>query len=167
MNSSSNSETLNEVHITKLLTSSMIVNLLEMYPNLEKITCPKSLYDRIPKKYLDALKNLDIVVEIKYTWGRKSKYDDEIGQDIVERLAHGQSASSIADDLNISVKTVYYLKDKYSKGNMKLKRGIKTKYDDSTIKKIKQYYNNGIAIREIADAENIPLRTVYFISKGY
>ena len=61
------------IHITKALTSAMIVDLIEEYPNLAEITCSPSVYNRTSSTYIDALSQLDINVRKKYNWGAKSK----------------------------------------------------------------------------------------------
>ena len=66
-------EELTTIHITKALYSSMIVELIDKYPNLEEITCSPSVYKITSKTYIDALSQLDIEVRQKYNWGAKSK----------------------------------------------------------------------------------------------
>lgn len=61
------------IHITKALTSSMIVELIEEHEDLEVITCSPSVYERTSSTYIDALAQLDIDVVKKYNWGAKSK----------------------------------------------------------------------------------------------
>ena len=51
-------EDVTSVHITKGLTSSTILDLIEEYPNLEEITCCPSIFNRISKNYIDALNKL-------------------------------------------------------------------------------------------------------------
>ena len=59
-------ESVRTIHITKALSSSMIMDLIDEYPNLEEITCAPSVYKRTSNKYIDALKHLKIDVNIKY-----------------------------------------------------------------------------------------------------
>ena len=66
-------ESIREVHTTKALSSSAIVELIDKYPDLEVITCSPSVYERTPKNYIEALEKLDIRVEKKYEWGAKSQ----------------------------------------------------------------------------------------------
>ena len=54
-------ENVTKIHITEALSSFRIINLLENYPNLEKITCPPSVYNRTSDNYIDALKQLEIL----------------------------------------------------------------------------------------------------------
>jgi len=58
-----------EVHISTSLGSKKIMELIDKYPNLKIVTCPKSIYNRISKKYLEVLEKLGITVKIKYNWG--------------------------------------------------------------------------------------------------
>jgi len=64
------------IHITKPLSSVMIMDLMDKYSNLEEITCSPSVYNRISKTYIDALSQLDIEVKKKYEWGAKSRSNE-------------------------------------------------------------------------------------------
>ena len=57
------------VHVKQNLSSSKIMDLMNQYPNLKTITCPKSVFNRTPKVYIDALETLDINLKIEYKWG--------------------------------------------------------------------------------------------------
>lgn len=150
-----------EVHISEQLTSSRIIRLMNTYPSLKKITCPPSLYNRISPKYLDALSKLNIAVEIKYNYGQKTKYsEDEINQ-VVDLLKNGKSPKEVSQELGISLKKVHYLKSRYPE-YFKL-NNYKKKYDDETREKIRQMREKGFKPKEIAEKENIPLRSIYYI----
>ena len=41
-----------EVHISTQLTSRKLIELMDTYPSLKRITCPKSIYNRISPTYL-------------------------------------------------------------------------------------------------------------------
>jgi hypothetical protein len=148
-----------EIHVEKLLSFNRIMELLDRYPDLEKITCPPSLYARISPKYLQALNELGVVVEPLKKKGRPQKYNEEDVYKIKKMLKDGKTPREIARNLDISLKTVYYLKD------FQLKRGRKSKYDDETIKKVKKLYNNGLSAKEISKDMKIPLRSVYSLLK--
>ena len=68
-------EDVTTIHITKALSSAIIVDLMENYPNLEVITCSPSVYKRTSNTYIEALSQLDIEVRKKYNWGAKSQTD--------------------------------------------------------------------------------------------
>ena len=70
-------EDLTTIHITEALSSSLIMDLMDEYPNLREITCAPSVYERTPKNYIDALEQLDIEVNKKYNWGAKSQTNGE------------------------------------------------------------------------------------------
>lgn len=148
-------EDVTTIHITKALSSFMIMNLLEEYPNLEKITCSPSVYDRTSKNYITALNQLDIEVVKEYHWGARKKqcdYEDEL----LQLASEGYKASEIADILDISVNRVYYLLRRN-----KTKLGTNTKkHDYEEIKSLKQ---SGLKPKEISEKLNIPLRSVYYI----
>jgi len=148
----------NEVYVSEQLSSRKIMELLDKYPDLEKIRCPQSLYLRISKKYLEALSELGIEVEPVTKIGRPKKYTEE-SEDVQKLLDEGKSPKEISEILKISLKTVYYLK------NSKLKRGRKSKYPPETEDQVKKLYHDGVPTREISQNLEIPLRTVYYFLK--
>lgn len=149
-----------QVHITTPLSSKKIIELMDSYPSLKKITCPKSLYDRISSKYLTALEELGVSVEVNYNWG-KSKYSEEDINEVVDLLKEDKSPKEVANLLNIPLTKVYYLKNKAS-DYFKL-NNHKKKYDGETRENIKIMHQNGKKPKEIAEIKNIPLRSVYYI----
>ena len=148
-------EKVTTIHITKALSSSMIVELIDKYPNLEEITCSPSVYKRTSKTYIDALSQLDIEVNQKYEWGAKSKSNDI--EFYIQKLSNeGLTARQISQKLDISLNRVYYLL-----------RKSKTKFDNRKRKydyaEIKQLKNEGLSAKEISEKLDIPLRSVYYI----
>ncbi len=71
----------------------------------------------------------------------------------------GKSPKEISEELQIPLKTVYYLKD------TKLKRGRKPKYSKETEDEVKKLYSNGYSAKDISEKLKIPLRTVYCLLK--
>lgn len=148
-------EDITTVHITKALSSSMIVDLLEKYPNLSEITCSPSVYERTSKTYIDALRQLDIEVVRKYNWGAKSRNDGAEFE--VRQLSNqGMKPKQIADKLNINLNRVYYLLRKSGTDFDNRKR----KHDYGEIKNLK---GQGLSAKEISQKLDIPLRSVYYI----
>lgn len=148
-------EEVTTIHITKALSSSMIVELIDEYPNLEEITCPPSVYRRTSKTYIDALKQLDIDVRTKYNWGAKSRSNGI--EFYVSKLSdEGMSARQISQKLDIPLNRVYYLLRK-GKANF---NNRKRKHNHSEIKRLK---GDGLSAKEISQQLNIPLRSVYYI----
>ncbi|WP_406532786.1 hypothetical protein [Methanobrevibacter sp.] len=145
------------IHVTKVLSSVLIMDLMDEYPNLREITCAPSIYKRTSKNYIEALKELDIEVKKKYNWGAKSKSDGE--EDIVLGLAKkGYKAREIAEKLDMKLNRVYYLLRK-NKDNVKFDN-YKRKYNHGEVKSL---YEDGLKPREIAEKLDMPLRTVYYI----
>lgn len=144
------------IHITKALSSSMIVDLLDEYPNLEEITCPPSVYKRTSKTYIDALKTLKIEVRVKYNWGAESKSNNL--EFYVAKLykEEGLTVKQISQRIDISSNRAYYL---LRKSKTKIKRR-KHKYDYSEIKQLKE---DGFSAKEISERLDMPLRSVYHI----
>jgi len=147
------------IYVNKPLSARTIVNLLNKYPTLKKIKCPKSFYLRTSKKYLDALSELDIAVEPTIKRGRPRKYLDLDIKNVNKMLKDGASPSEISDALQIPLKSVYYIND------VKLKRGRKPKYSEETEEKVKKMYKNGVSANKISERLNMPLRTVYYLLK--
>lgn len=152
-----------EIHISTALSSKKIMELIDEYPNLKIVTCPKSIYDRISKKYLEALSELGITVKIKYNWGKPARYSEKDRINVINLIKEGLLPQDIAKKLNIPVQTVYYLKNKNKDEQIKLKRGKKRKYSYETRKRVKKLANDGVPIKKISKSENIPLRTIYDI----
>lgn len=145
------------VHVTEVLSSVRIMDLMDEYPNLREITCAPSVFERTSKNYIDALEQLDIEVKKKYEWGAKSRSNGE--EDVVLDLAKkGYSAREIAEELGIKLNRVYYLLRK-NKENVKFDN-YKRKYDYSEVKSLSE---NGLEASEISKKLDIPLRTVYYI----
>ena len=136
------------------------MDLLDKHPNLKKIQCPLSLYQRTSKKYLDALRQLGIQVEAVEKKGRPPKYKEEDTKKVQEMIKKGFSPKDISEKLEIPVKSVYYLKES------KLKPGRKSKYSEKTRKQVKKMFNEGYNVKKISEKLNIPARTVYYILRG-
>lgn len=149
-----------KVHVTKPLSSKLIIEILDENPDLEEINCPLSLYERTSEIYLDALSELGVSINIIESRGRPKKYDDDLKSEIDEMLNSGLSVKTIASKLNINPKTVYYLKKD------KLKQGPKSKYSEKTKEEIFDMRNEGIPVKKISKKMNIPIRTIYYILKN-
>ncbi len=148
-------EDITTIHITKALSSSMIVELIEEYPNLSLITCSPSVYNRTSKTYIDALQQLDIEVSKKYNWGAKSQTGG-IEFEVLTLSDEGLKPKEIAEKMDMTLNRVYYLLRK-SKANFDNR---KRKYDHTEVKNLKY---EGFSAKEISDKLDIPLRSVYYI----
>ncbi|MDR3290888.1 MAG: helix-turn-helix domain-containing protein [Methanobrevibacter sp.] len=166
-NQRNDNSSIKEIHIRKPLSSKLIVELLDTYPNLKRITCPISLYNRISKKYIDVLNEIGVHIKIKYNYNHPKKYGDDIGLKVVDLIHEGKTPLEVGNILDLPIKKVYYLRAKFSNPKNKLKTGKKTKYSEEQINSIKIQKEDGIPIKKIAEIENIPLRTVYYIIKNY
>ena len=148
-------EEVTTIHITKALSSSMIVDLIDEYPNLEEITCSPSVYERTSGKYIEALKQLDITVKKQYNWGAESK-SNGIEFYVAKLSKEGLTAKQISQKLEISLNRVYYLLKK-SKADFDNR---KRKNDHHEVRKLKE---EGLTAKEISQMLDIPLRSVYYI----
>lgn len=148
-------EELTTIHITKALTSSMIVELIEEYPNLEVITCSPSVYNRTSNTYIDALSQLDIEVKKKYNWGAKSK-SNGAEFEVLKLSDEGLKPREIAEKLDITINRVYYLLKK-SQANFDNR---KRKHSHSEVKAL---HDDGLSAKDISQKLDIPIRSVYYI----
>ena len=148
-------EDITTIHITKALTSAMIVDLIEKFPNLDEITCSPSVYNRTSSTYIDALNQLEIKVKKKYNWGAKSQTNGA-EFDVLKLLEEGLKPKEIAHKLDISLNRVYYL---LKKSEAKFDNRQR-KHDHDEVKHLK---DGGLSAKEIAQKLDIPLRTVYYI----
>ena len=148
-------EDVTTVHITRTLTSALIVELIEKYPNLKVITCSPSVYDRTSDRYVEALNELDIEVKKQYNWGAKSK--SQGAEFKVLKLSNkGLKPQEIAEKLDISLNRVYYLLNK-SKASFDNR---KRKHNHGAVKRLN---SEGLSAKEIALKLDIPIRSVYYI----
>lgn len=143
------------IHITKALTSAIIVDLIEKYPNLKIITCSPSVYERTSSSYIDALSQLDIEVKKKYNWGAKSKSNGQEFE-ILELSKEGMTAREISQKLDISLNRVYYLLRK-THGRF---NNYSRKHDHERVRNL---YDDGLSANEISERLSIPQRSVYYI----
>jgi len=148
-----------EIYVNEQLSSRKIMEVLDSNPDLKTITCPRSIYTRISKKYMEALKELGIKVEPVQRRGRPKKYSSTDATKIQTMLDMGTSPKEISNKLKLPVKTVYYLK------NSSLKRGRKVKYTKEKAREVKKLYSKGIPAKKISENLKIPLRTVYLLIK--
>ena len=149
-----------EVHISTQLTSQKIIQLMDTYPSLKRITCPQSIYNRISPDYIKALDNLGVSIEIKYNWGKKKYSMTQINQ-VADLFNEGKRSDEIASELDMPIANVNYIKSKYfDKINVK---HYKRKYDDECRQKVKSMRENGLKPKEISKELNIPVRSIYYI----
>ena len=150
-------EDVTTIHITEVLSSSLIMDLIDEYPNLCEITCSPSVYERTSKNYIDALEQLDIEVNKKYNWGAKSQTNGE-EKTVLDLAKQGLNAREISEKLDMKLNRVYYLFRK-NKDDVKFD-DYKRKYDYSEVRALKE---DGLKPKEISEKLNIPLRSVYYI----
>ena len=141
-------------------SSQKIIQLMDTYPSLKRITCPQSIYNRISPDYIKALDNLGVSIEIKYNWGKKKYSMTQINQ-VVDLFNEGKRSEEIADILEMPVANVNYIKSKYfDKINVK---HYKRKYDDECRLKVKSLKEEGLKPKEISKELDIPVRSIYYI----
>ena len=148
------------VYISIQLISIKLIELLDTYPSLKRITCPKSIYNRISPTYLKALEKLGVSVEVKYNWGKRKYSKTQINQ-VIDLFNEGKYSDEIASLLEMPVSNVNYIKSKYfDRINVK---HYKRKYDDECRLKIKSLRQEGLKPKEISKELNIPVRSIYYI----
>lgn len=148
-------ENVRTIHITKALTTSMILHLINEYQNLSEITCAPSVYERTSSKYIDALNELGIKVNKKYNWGAKPRTNGAEFE-VLELSNAGLPPKEIAQKLDITLNRVYYLLRKCGADVDNRKR----KHDHNQVKLLK---DEGLSAKQISQKLDIPVRTVYYI----
>ena len=149
-----------EVHISTQLTSRKLIELMDTYPSLKRITCPQSIYNRISPTYIKALDKLGVSVEVKYNWGKKKYSKTQINQ-VLDLFNEGKRSDEIASILEMPVSNVNYIKSKYfDRINVK---HYKRKYDEDCRSKVKTMKEEGFKPKQISKELNIPIRSVYYI----
>lgn len=151
------------IHVSEPLTSRNIANILDENPNLKKITCPISLYNRASPKYISVLAELGIEVQGLSKRGRPKKFKNQEIQKVHKLFKKGYTPENISKNLKIPIKSVYYIKKYYLTDLPKFKTGKSSKYNSDLRLKIKKMRKNNISAKEISEKENIPLRSVYNI----
>ena len=80
---------------------------------------------------------------------------------VVDLFNEGKRSEEIASILDMPVSNVEYIKSKYfDKINVK---HYKRKYDEECRLKVKSMREEGLKPKEISNALNIPIRSVYYI----
>ncbi|WP_324735736.1 DUF1699 family protein [Thermococcus sp. SY098] len=103
-------ENVREVYINLRPTKEILVRILENAPNVKLIGCPPSLYPKVSKRVIRALRQMGIeVVPIKKSRGRPRKYDEAVLLRIRELMAQGKSPKEISRELGIPLRTIYYM----------------------------------------------------------
>ena len=149
-----------EIHISTQITSQKLIELMDTYHSLKRITCPQSIYNRISPAYIKALDEVGISVEVKYNWGKKKYSKTQINQ-VIDLFNEGKRSEDIANILEMPVSNVNYIKSKYF-DKIKVKH-YNRKYDDETRLKIKDMKESGLKPKEISKELNIPVRSIYYI----
>ena len=149
-----------EIHISTQITSKKLIELMDTYHSLKRITCPQSIYNRISPSYIKALEEVGISVEVKYNWGKKKYSKTQINQ-VIDLFNEGKRSEDIANILEMPVSNVNYIKSKYF-DKIKVKH-YNRKYDEETRLKIKDMKESGLKPKEISKELDIPIRSIYYI----
>ncbi len=103
------SEKTETVHFSIRPTINILASILTAAPNVDKITCPPSLYERTPKKIRIALNKIGIKFEaLLLTPGRPRSHPNWKIDKVYELDKKGYSAKAISEELVIPLTTVYY-----------------------------------------------------------
>jgi len=103
-------EDVKEVYINLRPTKEILVRILENAPNVRVIGCPPSLYPKVSKRVIKALRQMGIdIVPIKRSRGRPRKYDKTVLLQIRELLKKGKTPKEISKELRIPLRTLYYM----------------------------------------------------------
>ena len=148
------------MHISTQLTSRKLIELMDAYPSLKRITCPMSIYNRISPTYIKALDKLGVSIEVKYNWGKKKYSKNQINQ-VIDLFNEGKRSKEIASIVEMPVSNVDYIKSKYS-DRINIKH-YRRKYDEECRLKVMSLREAGLKPKEISKELNIPIRSIYYI----
>ncbi len=103
-------EDVTEVYVSLRPTKEVVVKILENAPNVERISCPPSLYPKVSKRVIGALRQLGVeLVPERRPRGRPRKYDERTVKLVRELAEKGVPMKEISERLGIPLRTVYYL----------------------------------------------------------
>lgn len=104
-----------EVHLSIRPTINILASILTSAPNVERITCPPSLFERTPEKIKTALEKVGISFDpLLLTPGRPRSHPNWKIDKVYELEKKGFSAKEISEELDIPLTTVYYYLKKES-----------------------------------------------------
>ncbi len=149
-----------EIHLSKQPTSRKLIELIDTYPSLKRISCPLSIYNRISPDYIKALDKVGISVEVKYNWGKRKYSINQINQ-VIDLFNEGKRSEEVASLLDMPLANVNYIRSKYSKRI--IQKHYKRKYDEECRSKVRNMRDEGLKPKEISKQLNIPIRSVYYI----
>ena len=99
-----------DVYVPRRLSANLAAVLLKRFPKLKRIVVPRSVYDAVSPKVLNALKAVGVdVVPSERHRGRPPKYSEAVINEICTRYTRGESAAEIAKDMGVPERSVYYI----------------------------------------------------------
>lgn len=97
------------VHLSIRPTINILASILTAAPNIKKITCPPSLFDRTPKKIKVALEKVGVTFDsLLLKPGRPRSHSDSKIKKVYKLREKRFSAKEISEELGIPLTTVYY-----------------------------------------------------------
>ncbi len=112
-------ESTQQVHFCVRPTLTVLAAVLTAAPNVKVITCPPSLYHKVPQKICTALEEVGVKFKpMTRESGRPATRSDSVIRRIFELKDEGCTAKKISEKLGIPLTTVYY----YLKGKGRRRR---------------------------------------------
>ena len=104
-----------EVYVSLRPTKEIVVKILELAPNVKKISCPPSVYPKVSRRVVSALREIGVeLVAEGYPRGRPKKYDAETVHSVIEMARRGVSLRKISERTGIPLRTVYYMVERFN-----------------------------------------------------
>jgi|GEM_PF-2074798 len=98
-----------EIYLPLRPTIEIINKILEKNSNIQKITCPHSLYLQVSRKTFKKLRELNIDIQPgDIRVGRPMKHDIELIRKIINEKANGKPVKKISEENDVPVRTIYY-----------------------------------------------------------
>ncbi len=99
-----------EVYINMRPTKEVVVTILDNAPNVRRISCPYSLYPKVSKRILRALREMGIELAPEKTRrGRPRKYGEQTLRLVRNLVKRGENPREVSVRTGIPLRTVYYI----------------------------------------------------------
>ena len=103
-------ESIKEVYVAQRISKALVLALLTLFPNLERIYAPTSVVRLTSTRIRNALKRVGVeIVPTERPPGRPTKYDRKTLKLVVEKYRRGEPVSKISGELGIPLRTLYYI----------------------------------------------------------
>ena len=98
-----------EIYLPLRPTTEIISKILEKNPQVQKISCPHSLYLQVSRKTFKKLRESNITIQPgDINVGRPMKHDIKLIKKVINEKANGKPVKKISEETDIPIRTIYY-----------------------------------------------------------